>query len=138
MKMLTLVALSITLLVVQASPLSEEPVFVKGAIESVTNGQISGWACQFSVHDSIDVRVYMQNSPDNGGLLVKTEKASKLSDGEIAKKCGTTFYQHRFQITLTPELQQRFFGAKVYVQGVPIGGNVADELLDNSGKFRLT
>jgi hypothetical protein len=115
---------------------------VKGAIQSVDHQPgtgtaiVSGWACAFSLEQSIQVALFHGNAGDVGGTLVTTATANLPSNTEVAYQCGTTNTPHGFSITLPASVLAQYSGKPLFVHGVsPVG--LPDLPLKNSGVYRV-
>lgn len=112
-----------------------DPVEIKGNIDNVNNGNITGWACETTVNTSIDVHVYGR---DSGGTerIIGGYRADRSSESAISESCSTSGVAHRFNIQLTEAQQQSFAGQSIHVYGISTTG-VPNLAIANSGTFSL-
>lgn len=119
-----------------SSGATASPGRVRGFIDSVRSGRISGWACQKHVAKSIYVHVYARG-PAGRGAFVKSVRADRHSEHAVAHACGTKFNRYRYVVSLTSRELQVHQGQRIYVHGIAAHRGVPNDLLANSGRFSL-
>jgi cell migration-inducing and hyaluronan-binding protein len=94
---------------------------IRGHVDAVTDLgtsiQVSGWACQFGVEQSIDVHLYAGGAAGSG-TFVTGATANLARSSDISAVCGTVNTAHRFVMSLTREQVRPHAGKPVYVHGI--------------------
>jgi hypothetical protein len=122
------------------TPAANAATKIIGNIDSVAsqgNGSviISGWACDMSVAQSIDVHAYGVNAAGlSGAVLVGNSKANLKSAAAISTSCKTSGIAHNFQITVPVDTVRKYLGKKVYVHGISKSGGL-NYTITKSGSF---
>lgn len=74
---------------------------IRGNIDGITNGQITGWACSSGINDPIDVHVYLGGAAGaNGAVMVGGYRAGSVSEPGVATACGAAGGAYRFYIPI--------------------------------------
>ena len=129
---LALVALAGCLLF---SPLAQAAGNVIGRIDGIRLAggqyQISGWACQQEVSDSIDIQVFANASAfaTPKGSLVLSGVANLPNEPAVSQACRDQGGKHRFQVTLPSQILATYQGRPLYIHGIRKQGVVTNALL---------
>lgn len=110
---------------------------VLGTVDSFKNGVVSGWACQEHVAKSIDIHVYVRGPFGKRGIFVKSVRENKDSEPAVGEACGRKFSRYRYTFGFTSREGTIYNGQLVYVHGIAAIGGVPNDLLSNSGRFRI-
>ena len=115
---------------------------VRGYVDTVKSGTISGWACDSPNTRSIKVHLYV-GGPAGSGKAIKSITANVASTTTkdrkaIAAACGHTGRNgaHRFRWTIPDSVMSAHGGKKIYVHGIDLSGS-PNLLLNNSGSFKV-
>ena len=101
--------------------------------------QLSGWACQQNVAQSINVHLYVDGSAGTtGATLVSSSLANKVSESAISAQCGTKGVLHRFKIPITAEQYANYHNHKLWVHGIAKVAGSANNILAKSGQVSMT
>jgi hypothetical protein len=120
----------------------EAEAHLKGYIDSVlregTDGsvKVKGWACNFSQNQQVDVKLFVKDPVTQKLILIKTDRANKISEEAVAFECGvaaTTGF--RYEINLSAHQAAMHEGKRVYVNAVAPDATEID--LQNSGNFLI-
>lgn len=94
---------------------------IRGYVDAVTDlgttVQVSGWACQLGVDQSIDVHMYV-GGPAGTGTAVAFGTANLSKSPDISQACGTVNSAHRFVLSLSREQVRPHAGKSVHVHGI--------------------
>ena len=112
-----------------------DPVEIRGNIDGVNNGTISGWACEAGISTSIDIHVYGRDSAGNE-RIIGGYRANRSSEAAISTSCRTSGIPHRFNVQLTESQLQSFAGQSIHVYGISTTG-VPNAAIGNSGTYSL-
>jgi cell migration-inducing and hyaluronan-binding protein len=100
---------------------------IRGNVDAVTDLgtsiQVSGWACQYGVDQSIAVHLYA-GGPAGAGTFVEAGSASLSKTADVSSACGTVNSAHRFVVSLTREQVRPHAGKPLYVHGIHVLGDV--------------
>lgn len=98
---------------------------------------VSGWACNTSVKDPINVHLYLGASRENGGALIQTVKANVASSEAVATACKVPGAKaFRYQINIPAAVANAHQGEAIHIYGVSntTGANLA---LSRSGGLSM-
>ena len=96
---------------------------VRGNVEGVSNGRITGWACSSGINTSIDVHVYLGGAAGSGGVLGAYDRARFPSEPAVATACGASGSAYRFSIPIPSDWAVNHANKPIYVHGIsPVGG----------------
>jgi hypothetical protein len=106
---------------------------VSALVPTSTGANLNGWACNFGISKSINVRVYA-GGPEGQGTLLKSVFASNTNGDVVAAACGTSG-SHRFSIPFTSAeiADLKLNGKKLFVDGVAAVAGWPNTLLTGSG-----
>lgn len=81
-----------------------------------------GWACQQGERDSIQIRIYADDGPNDSpkGTFLQTIQADGDSDPAVARVCGDQIGKHRFKAALRREMFPRGKDRKLFLEGLPV------------------
>jgi cell migration-inducing and hyaluronan-binding protein len=127
------------------------PVEVTGRIEQVERGPaqttISGWACNFTQENSINVDLYADDgievsakdgvTPASAAPIFLKRVMSNLSpDPNLAFKCGKFSSKgRRFVFEISNALADQYKKKKAYVKGISNLSGIPDRFIGGSGRF---
>ncbi|WOP51425.1 RHS repeat-associated core domain-containing protein [Xanthomonas euvesicatoria] len=107
------------------------PSLIKGNIDSVTYGAISGWACSTYLNRSVDVHMYLGGSAGSGTFAGATA-ATLPSDAGIASACSASGSNYRFSFPLDENFIIQNGGKAIYIHGLsPVGAS--NDTISGSG-----
>lgn len=112
---------------------------VMGHIDSVSAGSnpvISGWACEQTKSQSIQVHLYAGGAAGAGGVYIGSYPADQESEGGVLAACGVYKGAYRFKIAVPASAVAAHGGKKIYVHGISSVGGVNPQL-SNSGNLSL-
>nr|WP_155617039.1 RHS repeat-associated core domain-containing protein [Xanthomonas translucens] len=116
---------------VGASSIQVLPSLIKGNIDSVTYGSISGWACSTYLNRSIDVHMYLGGSAGSGTFAGATA-ATLPSDAGIANACSASGSNYRFSFPIDENFIVQNGGKSIYIHGIsPV--SAANDTISGSG-----
>jgi len=100
--------------------------------------QLSGWACQQGVSDSIDIQVFANASAFDApkGTFVLSGVANLPNEPAVAQACRDQDGRHRFQVALPSQILATYQGRPLYVHGIRKQDGVANALLNGSGTIQ--
>lgn len=110
---------------------------IRGNVEGITNGQITGWACSSGINSPIDVHVYLGGTAGStGAVMVGGYRAHYGSEPAVASACGASGTAYRFYIPIEGSWTVNYPNRSIYVYGIsPVGAvNLA---LPGSGNYRV-
>lgn len=110
---------------------------IRGAIDGISNGQITGWACSSGISESISVHVYLGGQAGAAGAVnVGAYRADNASEPAIASACGAAGSTYRFYIPIQGAWTIEHANQPIYVHGIsPVGA--ANLVLAGSGNYRI-
>jgi hypothetical protein len=114
---------------------------VRGYIDGIVqeNGSyfVAGWACAFSVAQSIPVQLWVGNAPGAGGTQVSSATANLSPTSVLNYYCGTNSVAHQFRLPMPASLFQTNDAQPLFVRGMsPIG--LPDLLIARSGQLLVS
>ncbi|WP_412471199.1 G8 domain-containing protein [Halobacteriovorax sp. RT-2-4] len=112
---------------------------IKGHIDAVklVNNKlvVSGWACDQTVNQSINVHIYAGDSLSSKKIL-SNFKASNPSEAAVSNVCQNTFNKHRFAHVFSDDQWKANAGKLVFGFGISLTGG-ANLQIGKSGYFRI-
>jgi hypothetical protein len=101
--------------------------------------QISGWACQQGIAESIGVHIYADHSAYDApkGTLVVAAMANLASEPAVNQACQDREGAHRFQVDLPDRILSTYEGRKLFVHGIRKVEGVPNAALDGSGALQF-
>jgi hypothetical protein len=101
--------------------------------------QISGWACQQGISDSIDVHIYADHSAYDTpkGAFVLAGSANLANEPAVDQACEDHGGKHRFQIALPNKVLSTYQERKLFVHGVRKEDGVPNAVLSGSGTMQF-
>lgn len=107
------------------------PSLIKGNIDSVTYGSISGWACSTNLNRSVDVHMYL-GGPAGSGTFAAATAATLPSDAGIASACSASGSNYRFSFPIDENFIIQNGGKAIYIHGLsPVGAS--NDTISGSG-----
>ncbi|MFT4249440.1 MAG: Ig-like domain-containing protein, partial [Pseudomonas sp.] len=107
---------------------------IKGNIDGITDGNLTGWACSTYLDHSIDVHLYVGGAAGTG-TMVGSHAANRSSEAAVATACSAKGAAYRFSIPLA-SLVSKYAARTLHVHGIsPVGANNA--AIAGSGKFAV-
>ncbi|MCS3746398.1 RHS repeat-associated protein [Xanthomonas arboricola] len=107
------------------------PSLIKGNIDSVTYGSISGWACSTYLNRSVDVHMYL-GGPAGSGTFAGATAATLPSDSGIASACSASGSNYRFSFPIDENFIIQNGGKPIYIHGLsPVGAS--NDTISGSG-----
>ncbi|HEL5321987.1 RHS repeat domain-containing protein [Stenotrophomonas maltophilia] len=110
---------------------------IRGNIDGITNGQITGWACSSGINDPIDVHVYLGGAAGaDGAVMVGGYRAGSVSEPGVATACGAAGGAYRFYIPIQGDWTVSHANKPIYIHGIsPVGA--PNLTIGGSGNFRI-
>jgi hypothetical protein len=126
----------------QAQPAPAGPVI--GVIDAIRlehdEYHVSGWACQRGRRESIEVHIYANHAADAvpAGAFVTGGAANLPNEPAVDREChDAQGGKHRFDLSLPNQLLRTFQHQTLYVHGIAIAGDVANDAIARSGSLRF-
>lgn len=110
---------------------------IRGNVEGITNGQITGWACSSGINDPIDVHLYLGGAAGaSGAVMVGGYRANHASEPGVASACGAAGNTYRFYIPIDGAWTVNHANRPIHIHGIsPVGAvNLA---IPGSGNHRI-
>ena len=110
---------------------------IMGWADGFSNGgnTFSGWACDKNVGRSIDVHLYLDAPPGQGGIGPLVITANQPREEAVGQVCSTRSIAHGWSVDVTPYRAQ-YAGRRVFVYGISTSGGPNLDL-NNSGAFTI-
>lgn len=109
---------------------------IRGNIDAVADGEIRGWACSSGVNSSIDVHLYLGGPAGQGGAMVGSYRADRVSEPQVATACVAGGQNYRFAIPIAGDWTTTHAGRPIHVYGIsPVGA--VNTAIPGSGSFRV-
>ena len=110
---------------------------IMGWADGFSNGgnTFSGWACDKNVGQSINVHLYLDAPPGQGGLGPLIITANQPREDAVGQACSTVGIAHGWVVDVTPYRAQ-YAGHRIFVYGISASGGPNLDL-NNSGAFTI-
>jgi len=97
--------------------------------------QLSGWACQQGVHESIDIQIFVDHSAfvRPPGTFVLKGIADLPNEPAVDRMCGDRGGRHRFAIDIPNQILDAYRGRPLFAHGIRKQGTVTNAVLASAG-----